>query len=234
MGTVEGATGHCMLGLQIGSSPTRPLQVLCLGAHCDDIEIGCAATLALIQRRYSSARFRWVTFCSDATRRDESRAAATTLLGQAVESVFFNHEATRLPEASSEVRTALRSVRDGEGFDVVFCPHRGDRHQDHRLVAELTWNTFRDHLIFEYDVPKYEGDLLSPNIYVPLTREQVDSKARLIVESYPSQAGRHWCDPETFVGLARLRGIEAGGQTRYAEAFRADRVRLALSTSDSA
>ena len=198
---------------------SHPPSVLCIGAHCDDIEIGCGASLIRWAREYPQARFMWAIFAGEPARAEESRAAAQRLLGAACELHFFDFRDTYFPADAARLKGAMESLKRESGPDLILTHHLQDRHQDHRLLAELTWNTFRSHLIFEYEIPKYEGDLGQPNVFVPHTAEDLDRKVRCLLECFPSQRGRSWFTADTFRALARLRGIECAAASGFAEAF---------------
>lgn len=214
-----------MLAASLGA-PGAPLRILCLGAHCDDIEIGCGgAVLRLLAERPGST-VRWVAFASNPARETEARAGAAGFLEKAADRQVVIHEFRDgyLPFQGAEVKDAFEAAKADFRPDVVLTHHRHDRHQDHRMVAELTWNTYRDHVILEYEIPKYEGDLGTPNLYVPLTEAIARRKIDLIVRSYPSQAGKRWFRPETFEAVLRLRGIECNAPDGFAEAFHATKL----------
>jgi LmbE family N-acetylglucosaminyl deacetylase len=210
-----------MLPLTLGAPPRAPLTVLCLGAHADDIEIGCGGTMLhlLAERRRVSVY--WVVLCSDATRAREARRSAARVLKRA-----FAHEIRImqfrdgfLPYEGAAVKETFEQIKSEVSPDLIFTHRGNDAHQDHRLVSELTWNTFRDHAILEYEIPKYDGDLGQPNIFVPLGASIRARKLRNLMSAFPSQQGRQWFTPETFDALMRLRGVECGAPEGYAEAF---------------
>ncbi|HVY36596.1 MAG TPA: PIG-L family deacetylase [Polyangia bacterium] len=214
-----------MLAASLGA-PGAPLRILCLGAHCDDIEIGCGgAVLRLLAERPGST-VRWVAFASNPAREVEARAGAAAFLEKAADRQVVIHKFRDgyLPFQGAEVKDAFEAAKADFRPDVVLTHHRHDRHQDHRMVAELTWNTYRDHAILEYEIPKYEGDLGTPNLYLPLTEAVARRKIDLIVRSYPSQAGKRWFRPETFEAVLRLRGIECNAPDGFAEAFHATKL----------
>jgi LmbE family N-acetylglucosaminyl deacetylase len=214
-----------MLAASLGA-PGAPLRILCLGAHCDDIEIGCGgAVLRLLAERPGST-VRWVAFASNPARESEARAGAAAFLEKAADRQVVIHKFRDgyLPFQGAEVKDAFEAAKADFRPDVVLTHHRHDRHQDHRMVAELTWNTYRDHVIFEYEIPKYEGDLGTPNLYLPLTEAVARRKIDLVVRSYPSQAGKRWFRPETFEAVLRLRGIECNAPDGFAEAFHATKL----------
>jgi LmbE family N-acetylglucosaminyl deacetylase len=206
-----------MLALTL--APGRSLErVLAVGCHADDVEIGCGATLLALSRARPGLRVTWVVLAAAGPRADEARASAGAFLVDAGSSEIRVHGFRDgfLPYVGGEVKDVFEGLKDVEP-DLIFTHARDDLHQDHRLACELTWNTFRDHLILEYEIPKYDGDLGAPNVFVPIEEKLVDEKLRLLREHYGSQAAKHWFDEELFRGLLRLRGMESA--TRYAEAF---------------
>lgn len=212
-----------MIGLSVGSG--GPLAVLALGAHADDIEIGAGGFLLELLEAGRIASLTWVVLSADGPRADEARRSAEVLVGNrapvAIEvgsfrERYFPHEPA-IKEAFDELGGRLRP-------DLVIGPRLEDRHQDHRTVAELAWQTFRGSLIVEYEIPKFEGDLGSPNLFVPLSASALDRKVEHLMTAFPSQHDRSWYTPETFRGLARIRGVEAGAASGYAEGFTARKV----------
>jgi len=195
----------------------KPRRVLCLGAHADDIEIGCGGTVLQLCNR--GVEFRWVVFSATPVRaREAARSAARFLKGARQSSLTVgNFTDSYFPAELRQVKTFLHEVREQFEPDLIFTHARQDAHQDHRVINELTWNAFRNHLILEYEIPKYDGDLGAPNVFIPLTPAQKERKIRFLLNSFPSQRAKGWFDAETFGGLMRLRGVES--QTRYAEAF---------------
>jgi len=194
--------------------------VLCLGAHCDDIEIGCGGTLVELSRRHPRLRFVWVVFSGDEVREPETRAAAAALLGPSALAVDVQRfRGSYFPYVASDIKDAFEALRSRVAPDLILTHYLGDRHQDHRLVAELTWNTFRSHAILEYEIPKYEGDLGQPQVYCPLSSASVELKVSTLMRCFPSQHGRQWFDAELFRGHLRLRGVECNSPSRHAEAF---------------
>ena len=203
------------------SLPEHGLRLLCLGAHPDDIEIGAGGTILrlIAERRIRSAR--WAVLSGNEARAAEARAAAERFL-EGVDDRLVSVAAFRdgrFPATWAEIKDALEAIASEGRPDLVLAPRRDDWHQDHRLVGELVWTVFRDELILEYEIPKWDGDLVTPNVYVQLPAWAIERKARLIAESFPSQAGRDWFSPETFEALARLRGIEARAPEHFAEGF---------------
>jgi LmbE family N-acetylglucosaminyl deacetylase len=195
--------------------------VLCLGAHCDDIEVGCAGTLLKLFRGGGVEMVTWVVLTSTPERAAEARASARTLLRgvRNTRIVVADFRDGFLPYEGGAVKQRFEALKPTVAPDLIFTPSRDDRHQDHRLVAELTWNTFRDHRILEYEIPKWDGDFGSPNVFVPLDRTLADRKVRHLMRAFPSQRGRHWYTEDVFRAVLRLRGMEANARSGYAEAF---------------
>lgn len=210
-----------MLSFLLGRAEERPLRVLCLGAHSDDIEIGSGGTVATLCASPRPVTLRWIVFSGTGTREREARDSAKRLARNASElSVdVLDYEDGFFPSAWGEIKRYFRRLEQEPSPDLVLTHHGRDRHQDHRVISELTWNSFRDHLILEYEIPKWEGDLGQPNLYVPLAREAAEEKVRHLVESFPSQQEKPWFDGDTFLGLSRLRGLECGAPEGHAEAF---------------
>ena len=218
-----------MLELLLGAGSRRRLEVLCFGAHSDDIEIGCGGTILELQRRGYRLRVRWVVLSAIGPRATEARRGAARFLRDAAAAEvrlgsfrdgFFPFQGTEVKEYFEEIR------RSGPEPDLVFTHYRADRHQDHRLVSDLTWNTFRDHLILEYEVPKYDGDLGVPNAFVDFPASVARRKARALRAVFATQRSKRWFTDDTFLGLARLRGIECAAPGGYAEGFHARKLRL--------
>ncbi len=211
------------------TAPDRPLRVLAFGAHCDDIEIGAGATILGLIACGTPVEFDWVVLTSDKQRAAEAHASAAAFLEGAAGArvVVEGFRTSFLPYEGAAVKEAFERVkRTIAPPDLILTHHERDRHQDHRLVSELTWNTFRDHLILEYEIPKYDGDLGQPNSFVPVSDEHVRRKVALLEQHFPSQSDKRWFTAETFRGLMRLRGIEAAAASGYAEAFHARKVVL--------
>jgi LmbE family N-acetylglucosaminyl deacetylase len=202
--------------------------VLALGCHADDVEIGCGATLIALTRSVPDARVTLVVFSADGPRADEARASAASLLVSAKSSDVIVHGFRDgfFPYIGSDVKEVFEDLKSRLDPDVVFTHSRHDLHQDHRLVCELTWNTFRDHLILEYEIPKYDGDLGTPNVFVPIPADVARDKVRLITEAFASQRPKDWFDEELFLGLMRVRGMEVRSPTGYAEAFTCRKLSL--------
>jgi LmbE family N-acetylglucosaminyl deacetylase len=201
-----------------GDAPVR--RVLVLGAHSDDIEIGCGATLLGLQRTHE-LDVTWVVLGADGVRGDEARASATAFLAGASTRSVESHRFRDgyFPYVGGEIKDVFEDLKARVEPDIIFTHTRNDLHQDHRLVCELTWNTWRDHLVLEYEIPKYDGDLGAPNLFVPVSEELAREKTRLLSSAFESQRGKHWFDDELFLGLMRVRGMEARAPSGYAEAF---------------
>ena len=215
-----------MLGLQLARAGAEtPLRILALGCHSDDNEIGCGGTLLALKDSGRPLVVRWIVLSTQGERREEARASADELLDGIADTelVFHDFRDGFLPYAGAPDKEA---VEDAKGFepDVVFTHQRHDLHQDHRLLCELTWNTFRDHLILEYEIPKYDGDFGAPNFFSPLTRALLGRKIDLLFEHFRSQAGRQWFTRDLLEGVARVRGMECVAGEQVAEAFYARKV----------
>ena len=210
-----------MIRLQFETAKSDGLDILCLGAHCDDIEIGCGGALLKLIGEYPVNRLKWVVFASDETRKQEALRSAGAFLegGEDREVAVLNYRDAFLPASAQEIKERFEAIKKEFSPNLVFTHYRHDQHQDHRLLSDLAWNTFRDHLILEYEIPKYDGDLGAPNCFVPLTEEQVHRKVEILLGCFASQKEKHWFDKETFLALLRIRGMESARPTRYAEAF---------------
>ena len=210
-------------------SPAEPLRrVLAIGCHADDIEIGCGGTLLMLARAYPELEVDWVVLAAEGSRADEARASAKGFLAGFANSrvQVFGFRDGFLPYLGGDVKDAFEALKGRVDPQLVLTHTGYDFHQDHRLACELTWNTFRNHAILEYEIPKVDGDLGRPNVFVPLSADLVEEKLALLERFFPSQAGRHWFDRETFLGLMRLRGMECVAPDRYAEAFTARKTVL--------
>lgn len=210
-----------MIRLNLPSSAEKKLEILCLGCHSDDIEIGCGGTILRIAEQYPYCIFHWVVFSALGPREQEARRAA---------SLFLKPENIRgpilktfpdgfMPFVGAEVKAAFEDLKKTIQPDLVFTHYGKDAHQDHRQISELTWNTFRDHLILEYEIPKYDGDLGRPNFFVPLEPRHYEKKVQYLTDAFESQRSKRWFQPDTFLGLMRLRGMECNSPSGYAEAF---------------
>ena len=206
----------------------QALNLLCIGAHSDDIEIGCAGTLVHLLREHPRSHVTWVVLSAEEERAKEARQSAEDLLSGAgdMELRLGDFRDGHFPWQGSAIKDFLENLARGVQPDLVLTHYLDDRHQDHRMVSELTWNTFRDHLILEYEVIKYDGDLGSPNFYVPLTEELSRRKVGHLLEHFPSQRPRDWFNAESFEAIMRLRGLESRAPAGLAEAFYSRKVVL--------
>jgi LmbE family N-acetylglucosaminyl deacetylase len=217
-----------MLGLPVASPASAPLRILCLGAHADDIEIGCGGTVLSIAAAVPGAEFTWIVLSGAGERAHEARRGAALFLRAAACSqvVVKDFRDGFFPYTGASLKEYFEELKQATAPDLIFTHYRGDRHQDHRLVSDLTWNTFRDHLILEYEVPKYDGDLGAPNCYVPLDTATGSAKTGHVLDVFASQRERRWFTEDTFRSLMRLRGIECGAPDGLAEAFYAHKLVL--------
>ncbi len=207
-----------MLPLHLTPPPGRPLSVLALGAHPDDIEIGAGGTLLSLARNQPGIVVRYVVLTGTAERRAEARNAASAFLpGCDLTVTLHDLPEGRLPQAWAEVKELLEDVADAIAPDLILAPSARDAHQDHRVTGEIVPTVFRDHLCLAYEIPKWDGDLGQPTLYVPMSSGTARRKVELLHTCFPSQRARDWWDDEVFLGLARLRGMEC--RARYAEAF---------------
>jgi LmbE family N-acetylglucosaminyl deacetylase len=202
----------------------KPLNILALGAHCDDIEIGAGGTLLKLFDNNKINSVKWVVFASNEIRKQEATVSARRFLEKAGTSdvVIQSYRDGFLPFMAAEVKDYFEVLKKDFQPDIIFTHYRDDRHQDHRLVSDLTWNTWRNHLILEYEIPKYDGDMGIPNFFVPLEESYIEQKNSIIIEAFESQKQKHWFDDATFKALPRLRGMESA--TIYAEAFFARKI----------
>ena len=218
-----------MLGLSLARPPDgAPPRLLAVGAHADDIEIGCGATILRLVAEHPGLSVDWLVLSGHGDRAAEAAdsaaafltgAGATRVMVEGFRDGFFPYDGGAVKERFEQLKAEVDP-------DLVLTHRLEDRHQDHRLVAELTWNTFRGHLILEYEIPKYEGDLGQPNLFVPLEAGHCQRKIELLHKCFPSQAGRSWFSDDTFWATLRLRGIECNAPGRYAEAFQARKLVL--------
>jgi LmbE family N-acetylglucosaminyl deacetylase len=217
-----------LLGLNIARG--KRLRVLCLGAHSDDIEIGCGATLLALAGRQPRPEFRWIVWSAAGDRKREAMRGAAKFLGPAAADAVRVHAFRDgyFPAEFAEIKEAFEGVAREFRPDIVFTHGRDDRHQDHRVVSDLTWNTFRRQLILEYEIPKWDGDLGRPNLYVPITKAAANKKARALLSVFGTQRAKDWFSEETFLGLMRLRGMECRAADGHAEAFYARKITLPL------
>ena len=213
----------------IGCNLNRVKRVLCLGAHSDDIEIGCGGTVLQMIEQSKSIEVYWFVLCANPERTIEARRSAKAFLARARKKtiVVKPFRDGFLPFLGPPVKECFEELKKVFTPDVIFTHCRHDLHQDHRLVCELTWNTFRDHLILEYEVPKYDADLRSPNFFVPLSDTQARKKVNNLMRYFTTQRSKRWFREELFYGLMLLRATEAASPTRYSEAFYCRKALLA-------
>ena len=216
-----------MIHLQLGQS-TDELRVLCLGAHSDDIEIGCGGTILRLLAQRDNVEVKWVVFAASPARRLEAERSAEMFLRGAVnkEVVVKDFKESFFPYIGSEIKAYFEELKRTINPDVVFTHFRDDLHQDHRLISELTWNTFRDHVILEYEIVKYDGGLGSPNLFVHLSEEVVANKMKYLVENFQSQRSHQWFTEDAFRAILRLRGVESNAPSKFAEAYYARKLAL--------
>ncbi|MGB7218690.1 MAG: PIG-L deacetylase family protein [Vicinamibacterales bacterium] len=209
-----------MRALDLGHTSGGALRLLCLGAHSDDIEIGCGGfILQLLRTRKVDVD--WVVFSGRGPREREARQSAQLFLKDARKQqvIIKQFRDGFFPHEGADIKDVFEELKQGPPPDLVLTHYERDRHQDHRVLSELAWNTFRDHWILEYEIPKYDGDLGSPNTFVPLDRRTCERKVRYLQRAFGTQRSKHWFSDETFLGLMRLRGMECRAPSRYAEAF---------------
>jgi LmbE family N-acetylglucosaminyl deacetylase len=208
-----------------------PRSLLLLGAHCDDIEIGCGGTILQWLAQQPQTRITWVVFSSTPQREQEARASASRFLAQSrgtTEVIVHRFRDGFFPFEGARIKEVFESIKNTVEPDLIFTHYRDDRHQDHRTISDLTWNTWRRHLILEYEIPKYDGDLGAPNCFMPLARETCERKARTICEQFQSERNKGWMTEDTFLALARLRGIECAAPSGFAEAFHCRKLVLGV------
>ena len=203
------------------ASPGEDLSVLCLGAHSDDIEIGAGGTIMSLIASGIRLHVYWCVLSAPGQRSNEARASADAFLEGARQQVveLADFDDSHFPSQMREIKTWIIGVRDRVAPDIILTHSRHDAHQDHRVVNELTTNVFRDRLVLEYEIPKWDGDLMQPNAYVPLRSAILERKIGALLHNFGTQRSKDWFDAETFRGLARLRGMESRAPERYAEAF---------------
>lgn len=211
-----------MLRLSLGTpEASENLHVLALGAHADDLEIGCGGTIMRLLDERPGTVVTWVVLTALGDRGQEATESAEKILAAAGERTIITKEFRDgfFPYIGSSLKEFFEDLKSSSSPDLIFTHRGADLHQDHRLISELTWQTFRNHLILEYEVPKYDGDLGSPNVFSIISERGSRRKVDHLVTCFPSQQHRPWFSEETFLSLLRLRGIEANSQTGYAEGF---------------
>jgi LmbE family N-acetylglucosaminyl deacetylase len=210
-----------MLPFQLGGADGGPLRLLAIGAHSDDIEIGCAGTILKLIEDQAVSEVCWVVLTGETNRAAEAAASADALLADVPRTsvILKDFRDGYFPYDGADIKTFFEELKRRFSPDLILTHQRSDLHQDHRVTCELTWNTFRDHLILEYEIPKYDGDMSVPNLFVSLDESQCRRKLDHLLTHFGSQLGKHWFDAQLFSGLMRLRGMECNSSSSYAEAF---------------
>ncbi len=217
-----------MIPIRFALDDDQPLRVLALGAHSDDIEIGCGGTLLSLIEDYEPVEVRWVVFSGSQKRADEAQKSADLFLAEAAEKEvellafrdgFFPWEGYQIKEEFERLKHQFEP-------DLVLTHYRDDRHQDHRMISDLTWNTWRSHNVWEYEIPKFDGDIGQPNMFAPLDDDLLSRKIEILMQCFATQANKHWFAEEMFRALPRLRGMECACETGLAEAFYARKLSL--------
>lgn len=221
-----------MILLQPALTKKKSLNILCLGAHSDDIEIGCGGTLLSLLAAKQKVHLTWVVFSGDGKRASEAESSAIEYLNKATSAEFklFPFRDGYFPDQWAEIKTICASLAveflGKNAPDIIFTHRRDDSHQDHRVISELTLNHWRNQLLLEYEIPKYDGDLTPPNCFVPLTAAQAKKKTALLMKYFATQRNKHWFDESLFLGLMRLRGVECAAASGYAEGFHCRKMTL--------
>jgi LmbE family N-acetylglucosaminyl deacetylase len=210
-----------MLTVALNRDLPQRLTILCLGAHSDDIEIGCGGALLRLTEAYGQATVHWVVFATDTARAAEAKRSAQLFLQRAVASqvILKTFRDGYFPYEGGAIKNDFEALKERLEPDVIFTHYGADAHQDHRVISELTWNTWRNHTIFEYEIPKYDGDLGQPNLFITLDTQLAERKVDYLMDVFATQRGRDWFNRDTFWSLMRLRGIEARSPSGLAEAF---------------
>jgi LmbE family N-acetylglucosaminyl deacetylase len=210
-----------MIRLRLHEKTEGPLQILCLGCHSDDIEIGCGGSVLRLAHENPGCVLHWVVFSALGARAAEAERAAQLFAGRSISGkpILKTFPDGFMPFVGAEVKTVFEELKRTVSPDLIFTHNRKDSHQDHRLIGELTWNTFRDHFILEYEIPKYDGDLGQPGFFVPLQQDVCRKKVQFLMDAFESQRSKRWFQEDTFLSLMRLRGMECNAPSGYAEAF---------------
>jgi LmbE family N-acetylglucosaminyl deacetylase len=214
--------------LQFSAADNKPLHILCFGAHSDDIEIGCGGAVLSLIEQYPNCVFHWVVFSAIGVRQSEAQHAATLFAGARNLSapLLKTFPDGFMPFVGAEVKLVFEELKNSVSPDIIFTHNRKDAHQDHRLIGEMTWNTFRNHLILEYEIPKYDGDMGQPNVFMPLQAHVAEKKVEYLMDSFQSQQSKPWFRRDTFFSLMRLRGMECNAPSGHAEAFYSSKLVL--------
>jgi len=212
---------HDMQHVEFAKNGSLPRRILCLGSHSDDIEIGCGGAILKLLDEDPRREIVWVVFSSGRRRSHEAKRSATLFLKDCEKKkvIVQNFRDGFFPYSGEKIKEFFEKLKRKFSPDIVFTHYRDDRHQDHRHISDLTWNTFRDHLILEYEIPKYDGDLGSPNFFMPLSGEISSRKVDIIAECFRTQKDKQWFTRDTLMSLMRLRGVESRSPSKYAEGF---------------
>ncbi|CAG7856338.1 hypothetical protein MCAMS1_00781 [biofilm metagenome] len=210
-----------MKAINVFPQDSQPLTILCLGAHSDDIEIGCGGTILRLLSEYDNISLNWVVFGANGIRIDEANQSAHMFLAQCKHKniIVNSFKDGFFPYQGEEIKAFFEQLKKDIKPDIIFTHFRHDLHQDHRVISELTWNTFRNHMVLEYEIMKYDGDLGQPNFFVRLDYTTCQKKIDTLLNTFKTQASHHWFTEEAFLALLRLRGIECNAPEKYAEAF---------------
>ena len=223
-----------MLLVDLLKNGQSPVKILCLGAHSDDIEIGCGGTILELLYEGSDVEITWVVFSSGNDREREARTSADLFLRQAHhrQVIVKQFRDGFFPFDGAQIKEDFEKLKKEISPDLIFTHYRHDRHQDHRTISDLTWNTWRNHLILEYEIPKYDGDLGVPNCFVPLKPETCKLKISYICDTFQTQSNKAWLTEDTFQAILRLRGVECAASEKYAEAFHCRKLVCSVRRSD--
>ncbi len=210
-----------MITFSFANNSNEGIQLLLLGAHCDDIEIGCGGTLLKLMDHYKVRHIQWVVFASNPERKKEALKSAEAFTAPIEDKKIQIHDYKDgfLPSVWDKVKREFEVIKSNFAPDIILTHYRDDLHQDHRVINELTWNTFRNHLIFEYEIPKYDGDLGNPNVFVPLEAEHLERKKNILLTTFRSQLDKQWFDETLIRAIPRIRGVQCASDSNYAEAF---------------
>ena len=210
-----------MIKFNLSKDKNSTLKILCLGAHSDDIEIGCGGTILRLIEEMEKVEVKWIVFSADGQRAEEVNKSTKLFLAHACKKdiVIKHFRESFFPYIGSEIKKYFEEIKGEFKPDIIFTHYRYDLHQDHRLISELTWNTFRDHLILEYEIIKYDGDLGAPNLFIHLNEKKCKKKIESIIECFKTQKNKDWFTPDAFFSILRIRGIESKAPEEYAEAF---------------
>jgi LmbE family N-acetylglucosaminyl deacetylase len=223
-----------MLDLSLAHPLSSVQRVLCLGAHCDDIEIGCGGAILELAASGRPLEIYWVVFSSDPQREKEARTSAA-LFTKGIKrrrTIIKKFKNGFFPYVAGEIKEFFEELKMEYAPDLIFTHCRDDRHQDHRTLCELTWNTFRNHFILEYEIPKYDGDLGSPNCFIPVDLGNCRRKTEYLLKVFGTQKNKHWFTADTFEALMRIRGLESCSPTKFAEAFYGRKLVLGMNGRD--